>query len=93
MECFGFEALQLRLQAFPSEEKKQISSWLAELVQFGGDDPEFYTGLVLAEQNRRRRQQEKERNMPVWARSTGCNTSVLKRFRDDGEGDGPRVRL
>ena len=62
IECFGFDMLDLRLQALPEGVKGDVSDRLAKLVQMGGDNREFYERLVAEAETRRKREEEKERN-------------------------------
>lgn len=61
-DCFEFDILDLRLEALGPELKPEVSSRLAAFVQMGRDDLPFYDGLILAEEERRKREEEKDRN-------------------------------
>ena len=47
-EWFGFDQLDLRLRGIEpdSEKREQLRNGLAQLVEFGGADPEFYSSLA-----------------------------------------------
>jgi len=61
-DCFDFDILDLRLESLGPGLKPQVSSRLAAVVQMGRDDLPFYDGLIQAEEERRKREEEKDRN-------------------------------
>lgn len=62
--CFGFHELELRLLATaPSpEDRQQLETRLAKLVEAVGSDPAEYTKLTTAYEVYQQRQRDKERN-------------------------------
>ena len=56
-EWFGFDQLELRLMgiAQSEQERQELRDSLAELVETGGPDPEFYTALATEVEAKRQR--------------------------------------
>ena len=56
-EWFGFDQLELRLIgiAQDEQERQELRDSLAELVETGGADPEFYTALATEVEAKRQR--------------------------------------
>ena len=62
-EWFGFDQLELRLMgiAQSEQERQELRDSLAELVETGGADPEFYTALATEVEAKRQRKRNVER--------------------------------
>jgi hypothetical protein len=62
IKCFGFDVLNLRLEALPEAVRGSISEGLATLVQMGGSDTKFYQQVVENLAAQKQREAEKARN-------------------------------
>jgi hypothetical protein len=62
IKCFGFNVLEIHLEALPADVREIISETLAKVIQMGGDDAEFYQEVVKNLETQEQRAAEKERN-------------------------------